>query len=178
MTDQVFNTPAGQTIARELLVAYLNTGTASTPVWSIIGKRVEESSLEFDWSKETKKDILGDTYTSLKKPTITQTFEPCELDAGDAAQELIWNKAIKDQNAMALASMDMLIVHLYADDGATQPSDPFAERYKACAIEVTSEGGAGGGAIGMPIEVTYGGTREIGTAAVDSTGAVTFTKAT
>ena len=29
MADPTFNTPSGQTIARELLIAYLNTGTAS-----------------------------------------------------------------------------------------------------------------------------------------------------
>ena len=28
-TDLTFNTPSGQTIARELLIAYLNTGTAT-----------------------------------------------------------------------------------------------------------------------------------------------------
>ncbi|MCR5138496.1 MAG: hypothetical protein K6C12_15615 [Oscillospiraceae bacterium] len=33
-SDLIFNTPAGQTVARELLICYLNTGTAATPVWS------------------------------------------------------------------------------------------------------------------------------------------------
>ncbi len=32
MADLTFNTPSGQTIARELLIAYLNTGTASAPM--------------------------------------------------------------------------------------------------------------------------------------------------
>lgn len=61
MTDIEFNTNPGETVARELLVAYLNTGTASAPVWSPIGKRVEESAEEMDWSEETKQDILGAT---------------------------------------------------------------------------------------------------------------------
>lgn len=34
MPDMEFNTTAGQTVDRELLVAYLNTGDSSTPVWS------------------------------------------------------------------------------------------------------------------------------------------------
>ena len=75
MADMTFNTTAGQTIDRDLLVAYLNTGTSSSPVWSALGKRVSDSSIEYDWSKETNQDILGNTYTSLKKPTITQTFD-------------------------------------------------------------------------------------------------------
>ena len=171
MADLTFNTTAGETVARELMIAYLNTGESGTPVWSPIGKRVEDSSEEMDWGEETKQDILGQTYTKLKKPTITQTFDPCELDSSDAAQEKIWNLAVKDQNAQALANMDMLIVHFYA---GTANTAVFAERYSACAVKPSGLGGEGGGNIGMPIDVTYGGVRTTGTAAV-SGGTVTFT---
>lgn len=171
MADLTFNTTEGQTVARELLVAYLNTSTSSEPVWSPIGKRVEDSSEELDWGEESKQDIFGNTYTTLKKPTITQTFDPCELDSDDKAQEKIWNLAIKDQNAQALANLDMLIVHLYA---GTENTAVFAERYSACSVKPSGLGGEGGGNIGMPIDVTYGGTRVTGTASV-SGGTVTFT---
>ena len=172
--DLTFNTTAGRTIAREMLIAYLNTGTGATPVWSPLGKRVEESSTELDWESETIRDILGSTYGTLKKPKITQTFEPCDLDGGDAAQLKLWNLAVKDQDAQALAAQDMLIVHFYAGESAT----PFAERYAASMVEVTGLGGDGGGNVGMPITVTYGGERTTGTASRDaSTGVVTFTPA-
>ena len=174
MADMTFNTTAGLTIAREMLIAYLNTGTASTPVWSPIGKRVEDSTMESDWSEETIQDILGSTYTTLKKPTITQSFEPCDLDAGDAAQLKVWNLAVKDQDTQAMANMDMLIVHFYA---GTADTAMFAERYDACAVRPSELGGEGGGNTGMPIDVTYGGVRTVGTAAV-SNGVVTFTAAT
>ena len=168
MADLTFNTDAGKTIARELLIAYLNTGTAETPVWSAIGKRVEDSDTEYDWDTETKRDILGATYGRMKKPTITQSFDPCELDAGDAAQVKLWNLAVKDQDAQALAAQDMLIVHFYAGSN-------FAERYASCMIEITGLGGEGGGDITMPINVTYGGTRTLGTVTKSSAGVVTFT---
>lgn len=171
MADLTFNTTAGQTVDRALLILYLNTGESGMPVWSPIGKRVEDSSAEYDWGKETKTDIFGEVYTTLKKPTQTQSFEPCELDAGDAAQQKIWNLGIKEQNAQALANLDMLVVHLYA---GTKDTAVFAERYSSCAVEPTSLGGEGGGSIGMPIEVTFGGTRTTGTASV-SNGTVTFT---
>ena len=172
MADYEFNTTEGQTIDRALLIAYLNTGTSSSsPTWSPIGKRVEDSSQEFDWSEETKQDILGSTYTTMKKPVITQTFDPCELDAGDEAQKKIWNLAIVQQDNNALSNMDMLIVHLYA---GTANTAVFAERYESCMIKPTGLGGEGGGSIGMPIDVTYGGKRTIGTASV-SAGTVTFT---
>ena len=167
-TDITFNTPEGQTIARELLIAYLNTGTKASPVWSAIGKRVEDSDTEYDWDTETKRDILGMTHGKMKKPTITQSFDPCELDSGDAAQVKLWNLAVKDQNAQALAAQDMLIVHFYAGQN-------FAERYGSCMIEITGLGGEGGGDIGMPINVTYGGERTLGTATKAADGTVTFT---
>ncbi|MEA4992346.1 MAG: hypothetical protein VB060_00735 [Oscillibacter sp.] len=169
MADLTFNTAAGVVASRNLLIAYLNTGTTDAPVWSAVGKRVEDSSEELDWNDESKKDIFGNTYTTMQAPTITQTFDPCELDADDVAQVKIWNLAVKDQDAAALAAQDMLIVHLYAGTAATAM---FAERYSACAIKPTGLGGSS--TIGMPLDVTYGGTRSVGTAAI-AAGAVTFT---
>ena len=171
MSDISFNTTAGQTVDRALMIAYLNTGTNSAPVWSPLGKRVEDSSAEYDWSDETKQDILGNTWATMKKPVVTQTFDPCELDASDVAQQKIWNLAVVQQDAAALANQDMLIVHLYAGTATTAAVE---ERYEACMVKPSSLGGEGGGNIGMPIDVTYGGKRTTGTAAV-SDGTVTFT---
>lgn len=173
MAESTFVTPAGQTVARELMIAYLNTGTAEAPVWSPIGKRVEDSSIELDWSTETKTDIFGNVYTTGKKATKTQTFDPCELDSSDVAQLKIWNLAIKDNDVNALLNQDMLIAHFYA----SAATDNFAERYTSCSVLPTSIGGEGGGSIGMPIDVTYGGTRTVGTVSKDSSGNVTFTAA-
>lgn len=166
--NYTFNTVPGQTIARELLIAYINTSTTDTPAWKPIGKRVEDSSAEYDWQEETKKDIFGDTYASMKKPIITQTFDPSELDAADEGQKFIWDLAIVKQDAQALANCDMLIVHAYAD---------FAERYESCLVRPAAIGGEGGGNIGMPLDVTYGGNRTIGSATI-SGKTVTFTPET
>lgn len=171
MPDRNFNTTPGVTVARELMVLYLNTGTNSTPVWSPIGKRVEDSSIEFDWATETKQDILGKTYVTGKKATKTQSFDPCELDADDAAQQKIWNLAIVDDDINALLNQDCLIVHLYVGDAT---NGYFAERYESCSVLPTGLGGEGGGQLGMPIDVTFGGTRTVGTATV-SNNTVTFT---
>lgn len=176
MADLTFNTTPGQTVGRELLIAYLNTAETTpetTPEWSPIGKRVEDSSIEFDWQTETKVDIFGDTYTTGKTATKTQTFDPCELDGADKAQQKVWNLAIKDNNVQALLNQDMLIVHLYA---GTAETAVFAERYSSCSVLPTGLGGEGGGSVGMPIEVTYGGKRTVGTAAIAG-GKVTFTEA-
>lgn len=174
--DFEINTVAGETVKREMLIAYLNTGTSSTPVWSPIGKRVEDSSMEFDWSEESFKDILGNTFASMKKPIITQTFDPSDLDAGDEALQKIWKLAAVEQNAQALCNMDMLVAHFYTGSSGST-SAPFGERYESCMVKPTGLGGAGGGNIGMPFDVTFGGTRTIGTVSKDSSGAITFTAA-
>jgi len=170
-----FNTTSGQTIDRHLLILYLNTGTSQSPAWSPIGKRVEDSSSEYDWQAEKKKDILGATYGIMKKPIITQTFDPCELDAGDAALVKLWELAVRDQDAAALANMDCLVAHMYVGDSTTA-TNLWAERYPSSMIEVSGLGGEGGGNIGMPITVTLGGTRSVGHVTKDGTsGAITFT---
>lgn len=172
LANTTFNTPSGQTIARKLLMLFLNTGTTSAPVWSIIGKRVEDSSAEYDWSKESKQDILGNTYTTLGAPVITQSFDPCNLDAGEAALTALWELGVKEQDAAALANQDMLMVHCYV---GTADTAMFAERYSGCAIEITGLGGST--TVDMPFTVTFGGERTIGTAAIEN-GVCTFTPGT
>lgn len=172
--DLTFNTPDGQAIDRELLVLCLNTGKSDTPAWSPIGSRVPDSSEEIDWGKETSTDILGKVRTTLKKPTITQSFDPLPLDAGDPAVVKLWNLAVKAQDAAALANQDVLIIHRYAGTAGAM----WAERYDGTAVEVTGLGGEGGGSISMPITVTPGGTRTLGTVAIDADGEITFTKDT
>ncbi len=168
-------TPKGQTVERKQYLVCGNHGTSSAPQWGKLGKRVEDSSAEMDWSEETKKDILGDTYTTMKTPIISQTFDPCELDSGDEYQQKVWNLAVVDQDAPALCNQDLLRIHLYAVD---EQGRAFAERYPSSMVKPTGLGGEGGGTLTMPIDVTFGGTRQIGTATCDSDGVITFTPAT
>ena len=122
-----------------------------------------------DWSEESIKDIFGNTWTTLTKPVITQSFDPIPLDAGDVAAVKLWNLAIKDQDAQALANQDMLIGHYYATSGESN----FAERYSGASVSVTRIGGAGGGNLEISCDITYGGTRTLGTI-TNSAGTVTF----
>lgn len=168
MADATFNTTGGQTIERKLLMLFLNTGTSADPIWSIIGKRVEDSSVEFDWSKDSKQDILGNVNTTMNKPIITQSFDPVNLDSAEAAYVKLWNLAVHDQDVSALANLDMLMVHAYVGS----ENAFFAERYDGCAVEIKSLGGAA--TVDMPFDVTFGGKRTTGTAAI-ANGTVTFT---
>lgn len=164
-------TPAGETIDRKLYVVYGNSGTYDDPKWHPIGKRVEDSSADNDFGDETKQDILGNTHGTMKTPTITQSFDPCEIDSGDEYQAKLVQLAVIDQDVKALANQDLLRVHLYLED---EEGNAFAERYPSSMVKPTSLGGEGGGALTMPVEITFGGQREKGSAKVTRDG-VTFT---
>lgn len=169
MAGATFNTPVGNPIARKMLVACLNVGDSERPDWAMLGRRVEDSSAEYDWGEESTTDILGETRTTYKEPTITQTFDPWTLDASDKAQLKVWEQSIKKHDTGAMANNDMLIIHKYV---GTADTAMFAERYTACAVKPSSLGGSA--TVDMPIDVTYGGTWTTGTVAI-SAGKITFT---
>lgn len=169
MADLEFNTTAGQTIDREMLVAYLNTGTAVSPTWSPMGVRVSSGSMSYDMSKETNTDILGNTYTTMKKPQITQSFDALPLTSDDAAARHLWTLGIHDQNVQALSNQDVMVAHYYQGESTSA----FAERYDSCAISISDFGGDGGGVLTMSTEVTFGGKRTLGKATKGVDG-VTF----
>lgn len=172
MAELDFNTPDGQEIDRALLVFFVNVGTAQTPDWAPVGRGVEDNSLEYDWQEESKKDILGNTYNTMKTPIVSGSFDPWPMAKGDKAQKHLWNLAIKEQNAAALSKQDVLVLHKYVGESGNF----FAERYDGSQIKVTSIGGEGGGTLVLPTDVTLGGTRTTGTAKLGTDGAVTFTK--
>ena len=108
----------------------------------------------------------------MKTPVISQTFDPCELDPGDEYQQHVWQLAVVEQNASALCSQDLLRIHLYAVD---EQGRAFAERFPSSMVKPSGLGGEGGGSLTMPIDVTFGGVREVGTASVAADGTITFT---
>ena len=177
MADYKLNVTGNQTIAREMMIAYLNTGEKETPKWSPMGKRSTSSDVEYDWQEETTTDILGHKYTSMKKPTMTQSFDAWDLAGGDEAQAKIINLGIVQQDAQALTNQDMMIAHYYLNTEGDVVAH-FAERYDACMVKPVSLGGDGGGNLGMPTDVTYGGTRTVGTVSKTADGVVNFNPAT
>ena len=180
MTDPTpgFVTTSGQTIAREKLIAYLNTGTSGSPSWQALGLRVNDSSMGYDWGDSAEKDVLGNTNVTMKTPVITQSFEQLNLDSGDSAIVKIWELAVRDQNAQALCAQDIMVAHFYYAPNTSTPSEGWAERYPSSMVKPTGLGGEGGGSIEMPVEITYGGKRDVGKVSVNaSTGVVTYTSA-
>ena len=173
MAEKFTITTAGDGVSatREMMVAYLNTGTAEQPVWSAMGAKVTDSNIEYDWGLETITDILGVNHSKGKTAQMTQSFSGSEVVAGDGVMNHLVNLAIVQKNAAMLVNQDCLIVHTYLKNEA---GASFAERYPASSVVPSTLGGEGGAALVSDIDVTYGGVRSIGSATV-AAGKVTFT---
>ncbi len=174
MPDLEFNTKPGQTVGREEVQALLNVGTSEAEDWAPLGKRVSASDISIDWGSDTVSDILGTTWTTLKRPAKEQSFDPMPLDAGDRAAVKLWNLAFREEDYHALANQDMMICHTFV--GA--PNQKFAERYPSSSVSVTRLGGDGGGTLTIGVTVQYGGERMIGTLAKGENGKIEFSKTT
>ena len=167
----ITTTGEGVSATREMMIAYLNTGTADSPVWSPMGAKVTDSNIEYDWSIEKNTDILGNAYTTAKTAQMAQSFSGSEIVAGDEVMNHLVNLAVVQKSAVQLVNQDCLIVHTYLKDSSGKS---FAERYPSSSVVPTTLGGEGGAALVTDIDVTYGGARSIGSATVED-GVVTFT---
>lgn len=173
MADKTYSIAgtSGKRATRDLLVVYLNTGTSEAPVWSPLGRTSTDSSIEYDWSTDTKTGIYGEVFTSAKTPTMTQSFSESDILAGDAVMNHLLDVSVVRKDVSEVTNQDCLIAHLYLTDSSGKP---FAERYPSSTVILTTTGGEGGGMLASDVEVTYGGTRETGT--ISKAGdTVTFT---
>lgn len=158
-TKWKINGTAGQPVERKQYLVYGNSNEYASPKWNVMGKRVEDSSAEEDWSEESITDILGDTYPNMKSPITSQSFDSCPVDPGDEYQAKLLQLYVIERNAQSLVSQDLLRVHLYLTD---DNGHAFAERFPSSMVKPTGLGGEGGGNLTMPVDVTFGGTREVG----------------
>lgn len=167
----IVTTGEGVSATREMMITFINTGTAEAPVWAAMGAKVTDSSIDYDWSVESSTDILGNSYSSAKTAQMSQTFGGSEIIAGDAVMNHLVDLAVVQKNAPKLMNQDCLIVHTYLKN---EDEKTFAERYPASAVLPTTIGGEGGAALVTDIDVTYGGARATGTAEKTADG-ITFT---
>lgn len=167
----IVTTGEGISATREMMITYLNTGSAEAPVWSAMGAKVTDSSIEYDWGLENSVDILGNTNAKAKTAQMTQSFGGSEIIAGNSVMNHLVDLAVVQKNAAKLVNQECLIVHTYLQDSEQHT---FAERYPASAVIPTTIGGEGGAALVTDIDVTYGGARVVGYAEKTETG-VKFT---
>lgn len=126
-------------IKRSLIASFLNTGTAETPKYSLIGDGVTEQTISYNpqTSEETYiHQDSGNTDIESYKPTINN---PMTAIKGDEVFEYVDDIRVK-RKVLDEAVTDIVIVYLYKD--ATGSAYP-AEKNR-CAVQIDDFGGAGG----------------------------------
>lgn len=164
-----FNLAAGVKAARKLLMTFVNVSDTEQPEWELVGKGVEDSSVELNPTTETVTDILGVTETSVTKWEPKQSLDPNTVKGGSKLNfklHSIW----QNKTPELLSKFDVLIVYAYIG----QENSFDAELQKNCTINITSIGGSAH--VDMPIEIMLSNDSQRGTVTMEN-GTPTFAAA-
>lgn len=145
-----FNVGEGIKAVRKLLKTYVDVSDSETPEWELVGRGVEDSSLELNPNTETVTDILGITETSVTKWETSQSLDPNTVRGGSKLNfklHEIWVSKTPEK----LSQFKVLIVYNYVNGDTDSTFE--AEMQENCTINITSIGGSA--YVDMPIEITF-----------------------
>lgn len=157
---------------RKAYAIYINSnfGTEGTPKWFLIGKDIEDLSVELNPDIESVKNILGETSTKDNGYEPSLSVEPYYANPSDDIYPKIKDIAMK---------------RLKGDECKTQILEVIIEDTEAAAHEAyiediivkpTSYGGDTAG-FAIPFDIHFNGNRKAGTVAIVD-GVATFTPST
>lgn len=171
MAAASINLTSGQKADRKLLMTFVNVGsTSESPEWEILGRGVEDSSIEYNHDVDQTTDILGMSDTTVSPAKPTQELDPNTIRGGNKLSEKILD--IERRKALSeLSSFDILVVHSYLGTATTGPFT--AEMHKGCTIVPTSLGGSS--YVDMPLTVYLSNDTDLGTVTM-AKGKPTFAK--
>lgn len=144
-------------VTRSKQMAFLNTGTSSSPTWSRMGKGIASQTINYNPQTESECYIDEDsasTGVDSYQPTIPTTQsvydgEPCFAFVNNLRRK----RAVGGD-----AETEILLVDAFGGSSGSYP----AER-NACSIQIDSYGGEGGKALGITYTVNLIGDAVTGT---------------
>lgn len=153
MAVEQFNLPVNQRAERKLLITVAEwtetEGTTSVQRREILGRRTEDSSIEYNPDIQTSTDILGINYTDVNKTQPQQDFDPFLILGGSKLGAFLNDK--RKRNALAeLSAFKVYIITAFVGDSTNGYS---AERHDDCTILYNSLGGDAN--VNMPISVYF-----------------------
>lgn len=165
MAVNEFNLATHQRAARKLLITVAEWKDENGSVTidgqkysrEILGRRTEDSSIEYNADIETTTDILGINYTDINKTQPQQDFDPYLILGGSKLGAKL--NDIRRRNALTeLDQFNLYIITAYVGD-STNGYD--AERHVNCTITYNSLGGDSN--VNMPISVYFSNDSKTGT---------------
>lgn len=126
----------GQRAERKLLLTVAEWVEEGSPVREILGRRTEDSSIEYNSDIETTTDILGNNYSDLNKTQPEQSFDPFLIMGGSKLAAFLDD--IRRRNAVSeLNQFTMYIITAYKGSAGAYE----AEKHTDCTITYDSIGG-------------------------------------
>lgn len=151
-----FNLREHQRAERKLLLTVVEWMEGTTPVREIVGRRTEDSSIDYNADIETTTDVLGINYTDVNRTQPQQDFDPYLILGGSQLGALL--NDIRRRNALSeLDQFNVYIITAFA--GTTGAYE--AEKHTGCTIAINSIGGDTN--VNMPISVYFSNDVTLGT---------------
>ena len=141
----------------------------SEPNWFLVGKDIEEMSVELNPDTETKKNILGETTVQDNGYETNMSADPYYANPEDAIYPKIKDIAFKRLTGDKCKTKILEVI--VEDDEATEH-----EAYVEDVIIKPQSYGGGTAGVNIPFEVLFDGNRKEGTVTIVN-GVVTFTPA-
>ena len=143
-----FNLGNGQRAERKLLITVAEWTESGSSVREILGRRTEDSSIDYNPDIETTTDILGINYTDMNRTQPQQDFDPFTILGGSKLGALL--NDIRSRNALSeLNQFTVYVITAFAGtDGAYR-----AEKHENCTIAYNSIGGDS--TVNFPISVYF-----------------------
>lgn len=147
-------------LKREALLHYIDAsfGKGTTPTWFLIGKDIDDMSVELSPELESKKNILGETSTSDNGYEPKLSADPYYANSTDSIYEKIKDIAM---NRLKGDDCKTKVLEVLIDKEAG-PYDAWEED---CIVKPQSYGGGVDG-VAIPFEVTFAGNRKQGTVVI------------
>lgn len=141
MAIEQFNLATNQRAERKLLITVAEwqetVGTSTVTQREILGRRTEDSSIEYNADIQTSTDILGINYTDLNKTQPQQDFDPFLVLGGSKLGAFLNDK--RRRNALSeLSGFTLYIITAFVGD---KTNGYAAEKHTDCTITYNSMGG-------------------------------------
>ena len=137
MAVSQFNLAQYQRAERKLLLTVAEWTEGTTQERELLGRRTEDSSIEYNADQSTTTDILGINYTDVNKTQPQQDFDPYLVLGGSKLGAKL--NDIRRRNALSeLSQFTLYIITAYVGDAVNGYQ---AEKHINCTIQYNSLGG-------------------------------------
>ena len=157
-------------LARKAYATYLDStfGVGSTPSWYLVGKDIEDMSVELNADTESKENILGETSVTDNGYTPQVTADPYYANPEDSIYPKIKSIAMERLKGDDCKTQ---ILEVIIEDDEAESHEAYVEDVL---VKPQSYGGDTSG-FAIPFDVLFDGNRKKGTVTITN-GVPTFTE--